>query len=88
MQFNILNHTGFMLYYTAAICKIKDFSPEKLLEIVGLVSQQAFLIIWDNFNIAFYVGNSVRHQRTIFITEQWWPSYHSMTLSSVVSLLI
>jgi|SRR5882762_8557390 len=55
-QFDVLNHAGFMLSYTAAICKIKDLGQEKLLEIVGLVSQWAFLIIWDNLNIAFRVG--------------------------------
>jgi hypothetical protein len=59
MQFNILNQTGFMLYYTVAIRKIKDLSQEKLLEIVGLVGQQAFLIIWDNLNICIPCGGTV-----------------------------
>ena len=44
-----------MLSYTATIHKIKDLGQERLLEIVGLVGRQAFLIIWDNLNIAFHV---------------------------------
>ena len=37
-QFDVLNHAGFTLSYTAAIHKIKDLDQERLLEIVGLVS--------------------------------------------------
>ena len=36
-QFNLLNHAGYTLSYTAGIRKIKELGQEKLLEIVGLV---------------------------------------------------
>lgn len=38
-QFDVLNHAGFTLSYTAAIRKIKDLGQERLLEIVGLVGR-------------------------------------------------
>ena len=53
-QFDILNHAGFTLSYIVTIHKIKDLGQKKLLEIVGLIVQQAFLIIC--LNIAFCVG--------------------------------
>jgi hypothetical protein len=65
-QFDVLNHAGFTLSYTAAIRKIKDLGQEKLLEIVGLVGQRAFLIIWDNLNIAFRVGEQRKASKDHF----------------------
>jgi hypothetical protein len=55
-QFNVLNHAGFTLSYTAAIAKIKKLGAERLCEIVGIARTRAFMIIWDNLNIAFRVG--------------------------------
>ena len=65
-QFDVLNHAGFTLSYTAAIRKIKDLGQEKLLEIVGLVGRRAFLIIWDNLNIAFRVGEQRKASKDHF----------------------
>ena len=65
-QFDVLNHAGFTLSYTAAIRKIKDLGRERLLEIVGLVSQRAFMIIWDNLNIAFWVGEQRKASKDHF----------------------
>jgi hypothetical protein len=56
MQFDVLNHVGFILSYTAAIRKIKALGQEHLLKIVGLTATCAFMIRWDNLNIAFCVG--------------------------------
>ena len=55
-QFDILNHAGFTLSYTAAVIKIKMLGAERLREIVGIAKMHAFMIIWDNLNIAFCVG--------------------------------
>jgi hypothetical protein len=65
-QFDVLNHAGFTLSYTAAIRKIKELGQERLLEIVGLVGRQAFMIIWDNLNIAFRVGEQRKASKDHF----------------------
>jgi hypothetical protein len=65
-QFDVLNHAGFTLSYTTAIHKIKDLGQEKLLKIVGLVGWRAFLIIWDNLNIAFHVGEQRKASKDHF----------------------
>jgi hypothetical protein len=65
-QFNVLNHAGFMLSYAPVIRKTKDLGQEKLLKIVGLVGQQVFLIIWDNLNIAFSVGEQYKASKDHF----------------------
>ena len=83
-QFDVLNHAGFTLSYTAAIRKIKELGQEKLLEIVGLVGRRAFMIIWDNLNIAFWVGEQRKALNDILIMEQLQPSYHYMVLNSAV----
>jgi hypothetical protein len=59
-QFDVLNHAGFSLSYSSAIKKIKALGQERLQEIVGIAHTQAFMIIWDNLNIAFRVGEQ-RH---------------------------
>src|SRR5882762_9434038 len=65
-QFDVLNHAGFTLSYAAAIRKIKDLGQERLLEIVGLVGRRAFMIIWDNLNIAFRVGEQRKASKDHF----------------------
>ena len=65
-QFDVLNHAGFTLSYTAAIRKIKELGQERLLEIVGLVGRRAFMIIWDNLNIAFRVGEQRKASKDHF----------------------
>jgi len=65
-QFDVLNHTGFTLSYSSAIGKIKALGQERLLEIVGLVRERAFMIIWDNLNIAFRVGEQRKDSKDHF----------------------
>ena len=65
-QFDVLNHTGFTLSYTSAIVKIKTLGQERLLEIIGLVRERAFMIIWDNLNIAFRVGEQRKDSKDHF----------------------
>src|ERR1700677_4241979 len=55
-QFDVLNHAGFTLSYSSAIGKIEALGQERLVEIIGLVHEHVFMIIWDNLNIAFQVS--------------------------------
>jgi hypothetical protein len=55
-QFDVLSHAGFTLSYMVVIQKIKDLGQESLIEIIGLIGWQAFMIIWNNLNIVFQVG--------------------------------
>lgn len=55
-QFDVLNHAGFTLSYMLAISKLKQLGVKKLQKIVRIAHSKAFMIIWDNLNIAFRVG--------------------------------
>ena len=65
-QFDVLNHAGFTLSYTAAISKIKQLGVERLKEIVGIAKTRAFMVIWDNLNIAFRVGEQRKASKDHF----------------------
>jgi hypothetical protein len=65
-QFDVLNHAGFTLSYKSAVDKIKDLGQERLLEIVGLTSRRAFMVLWDNLNIAFRVGEQRKASKDHF----------------------
>ena len=65
-QFNVLNHAGFSLSYTQAISKVKTLGLEYLKEIFGIAHSQAFLIIWDNLNIAFRKGKQQHNSKDTF----------------------
>ena len=53
--FDVLNHAGITLSYTQAISKLKHLSEERLTETSKIAKSKAFMLIWDNFNIAFKV---------------------------------
>ena len=55
-QFDILSHAGFSLSYRSTIRKIKNLGQERMAKILGIAKTKAFMIIWDNLNIAFRVG--------------------------------
>jgi len=65
-QFDVLNPTGFTLSYTSANKKIKQLGAEWLHNIIGIAHSQAFLIIWDNLNIAFRVGEQRKASKDHF----------------------
>ena len=65
-QFNVLNYIRFALGYSAAIWTIKELGQERLIEIVGLIGWQAFMIIWDNLNIAFWVAGQHKESKDQF----------------------
>lgn len=55
-QWEVLNKAGFTLSYRSAIRKVKQLGLEKLEKIVHISRSRAFLLLWDNLNIAFRVG--------------------------------
>lgn len=65
-QFNVLHHAGFTLSYSQAVNKIKQLGVECLQMIVGIACTRAFLIIWDNLNIAFCVGEQREGSKDTF----------------------
>jgi hypothetical protein len=66
MQFGVLNHTGFTLSYTAAVAEIGALGAERLREIVGIAKTRTFMIIWDNLNITFRVGEQRKASKDHF----------------------
>src|ERR1700685_146070 len=65
-QFDVLNHAGFTLSYTQAISKVKILGLERLKEIVGIARTRAFMLIWDNLNIAFRKGEQRHDSKDTF----------------------
>ena len=65
-QFDVLNHAGFTLSYTSAIEKIKQLGVESLRKIISIAHSCAFMIIWDNLNIAFQVGEQRKASKDHF----------------------
>ena len=54
--FDVLNHAGISLSYTQAISKLKKLGLERLEEMRQIAHTCAFMVIWDNLNIAFKVS--------------------------------
>ncbi|KAJ7669167.1 hypothetical protein B0H14DRAFT_3692675 [Mycena olivaceomarginata] len=48
-QFEVLNHAGICLSYRSTLRKVKDLGQERL-------AARMFMLIWDNLNFAFRVG--------------------------------
>lgn len=58
--FDVLNHAGVTLSYTQAVAKIKQLGRERLTMMREIARSRAFMVIWDNLNIAFKVSEQ-RH---------------------------
>jgi hypothetical protein len=65
-QFDILNHAGFTCSYTTAIRTIKELGKERLAKILGIVKSRAFMLVWDNLNIAFRVAEQRKDSKSHF----------------------
>lgn len=65
-QFDVLNHAAFTLSYTSTVAKIKQIGLERLSKIVGMTRKRAFMIIWDNLNIAFRIGEQRKASKDHF----------------------
>ena len=59
-MFDVLNHAGITLSYPQAISKLKQLSEERLTQTRNIAKTKAFMLIWDNLNIAFKVSEQ-RH---------------------------
>ncbi|KAJ7778872.1 hypothetical protein B0H14DRAFT_3587065 [Mycena olivaceomarginata] len=55
-QFDVLNHAGICLSYRSVLRKIKALGEERLEEMRHIVKRHMFMIIWDNLNFVFRVG--------------------------------
>ncbi|KAJ7809227.1 hypothetical protein B0H14DRAFT_2608207 [Mycena olivaceomarginata] len=55
-QFDVLNHAGICLSYRSVLRKIKALGEERLEEMRHIVKRHMFMIIWENLNFAFRVG--------------------------------
>ncbi|KLO05473.1 hypothetical protein SCHPADRAFT_862359, partial [Schizopora paradoxa] len=55
-QFEVLHHAGISSSYTTVLRELKTLADEKLSQIRATVRESAFLIVWDNLNIAFRVS--------------------------------
>ena len=60
LLFDVLNHAGITLSYSQAVSKLKKLRQERLAQTQKIARTQAFMIIWDNLNIAFRVSEQ-RH---------------------------
>ncbi|PPQ97245.1 hypothetical protein CVT26_000771 [Gymnopilus dilepis] len=58
--FSVLNHAGITLSYTQAVDKLKLLGQERLKRMNVIARTRAFMLIWDNLNIAFKVSEQ-RH---------------------------
>jgi hypothetical protein len=64
--FDVLNHAGITLLYTQAISKLKQLSKERLKEMRKIAKTKAFMLIWDNLNIAFKVSEQWHNSKDHF----------------------
>lgn len=55
-QFAVLHHAGLTSSYAKALRDIKQLRDEQLEKIVHLAHTRAFMLVWDNLNFAFRVG--------------------------------
>ncbi|KAJ7864341.1 hypothetical protein B0H13DRAFT_2353767 [Mycena leptocephala] len=55
-QFEVLNHAGICLSYRSTLQKVKDLGQERLAAVRKIAHERMFMLIWDNPNFAFRVG--------------------------------
>ena len=55
-QFAVLHHAGLTSSYAKALRDIKTLQVEQLAKVVDIARKQAFMLVWDNLNFAFRVG--------------------------------
>ncbi|KAI1783591.1 hypothetical protein LXA43DRAFT_320644 [Ganoderma leucocontextum] len=55
-QFEVLNHAGLACSYSTAVSQLRQLSEERLAMIHELVRRFPCMLVWDNLNIAFRVG--------------------------------
>ncbi|KAJ6565075.1 hypothetical protein B0H10DRAFT_1843128 [Mycena sp. CBHHK59/15] len=55
-QFEVLNHAGICLSYRSTLRKVKNLGQERLAAVRKIAHERMFMLIWDNLNFAFRVG--------------------------------
>ncbi|KAJ7148219.1 hypothetical protein C8R46DRAFT_1167204 [Mycena filopes] len=65
-QFDVLAHAGLTVSYTKAINDLKGLSAEGLARLRRMVQEKACMIVWDNLNIAFKVGEQRHDSKDTF----------------------
>ncbi|KAJ6612996.1 hypothetical protein B0H10DRAFT_1806360 [Mycena sp. CBHHK59/15] len=65
-QFDVLAHAGLTVSYTKAINDLKGLSAEGLARLRRMVQGKACMIVWDNLNIAFKVGEQRHDSKDTF----------------------
>ncbi|KAJ6572357.1 hypothetical protein B0H10DRAFT_1740381, partial [Mycena sp. CBHHK59/15] len=65
-QFDVLAHAGLTVSYSKAINNLKSLSAEGLARLRRMVQEKACMIVWDNLNIAFKVGEQRHNSKDTF----------------------
>ncbi|KAJ6555255.1 hypothetical protein B0H10DRAFT_2201691 [Mycena sp. CBHHK59/15] len=65
-QFDVLAHAGLTVSYSKAINDLKSLSAEGLARLRRMVQEKACMIVWDNLNIAFKVGEQRHNSKDTF----------------------
>ena len=84
--FDVLNHAGVTLSYTQAVAKIKQLGRERLTMMREIARSRAFMVIWDNLNIAFRVSEQRHNSKDHFdngTTATLLPLYDTVDIVSV-----
>jgi hypothetical protein len=65
-QFDILAHAGLTVSYGKALTDLKGLSAEGLARLRRMVQEKACMIVWDNLNIAFKIGEQRHNSKDTF----------------------
>ncbi|KAJ7442936.1 hypothetical protein B0H11DRAFT_2162974 [Mycena galericulata] len=65
-QFEVLAHAGLTVSYSKALNDLKGLSAEGLARMRRMVQEKACMIVWDNLNIAFKVGEQRHDSKDTF----------------------
>ena len=84
--FDVLDHAGITLSYRQGISKLKRLSEERLTETRKTAKSKAFMLLWDNLNIAFKVSK-LRLDSKDYLTMERQPLSFRFTASNTASYL-
>jgi hypothetical protein len=65
-EFDVLQHAGLCTSYPTALNNLKKLSKERLEFIVQITRTRAWMLLWDNINMAFRVGEQRLSNRSTF----------------------
>ena len=82
--FDVLDHVGITLSYRQGISKLKRLSEKRLTETRKTAKSKAFMLPWDNLNIAFKVSE-LRLDSKDYLTMERQPLSFRFTASNKAS---